>query len=177
MKKILAAIFTVLTVCSVTLAQDTTEETSTSSGNFGIGLGLDYGGIGAKASFLTSPKFALFAGLGYNFDGLGFNGGGILRLSPDKRVCPTLTAMYGYNAVIKITGDLEFSESYYGPSFGFGLEFHGRNNPSNFFNLELLVPVRNRDFKDDLDAFQNNPFIDINDPFPINISLGYHFGF
>ncbi len=71
--------------------------------NIGLGLGLDYGGIGGRFTVLTSQRFGLFAGLGYNLHGAELQWrGGVVRLAPDKRVCPTLHAMYGYNAVIVI---------------------------------------------------------------------------
>src|SRR5688572_16894378 len=65
---------------------------STSKANFGLGLGVDYGGIGGRFSFQASPAVALFAGLGYNLAGAGFNAGGIVRLAPEKRITPTLLA-------------------------------------------------------------------------------------
>lgn len=156
---------------------DTPQETPVQKGSFGIGLGMDYGGIGGKITVLPSKNFGLFAGLGYNLVGAGINAGVIARLSPDKRVCPYLTAMYGYNAVIKVTGDIEISEIYYGPSLGFGLEFHARRKPLNFFNLELLVPFRNSQFNDDMDVIESNPYIDVNDLWPVTFSFGYHWGF
>lgn len=171
MKRVLALIL-FATAFVAAVAQD-----DTSKGNFGIGLGLDYGGIGGKVTVLPSQKVGLFAGLGYNIVGVGFNVGGLVRFSPDKKVCPYITAMYGYNAVIKITGDIEKEETYYGPSAGFGLEFHGRNNPSNFWNVELLIPFRSSDYHNDLDDLQANPYIEMNDPWPIAICVGYHFGF
>ena len=35
----------------------------------GIGVGLDYGGIGVKAEYMATPAFSGFAGVGYNFVG------------------------------------------------------------------------------------------------------------
>jgi hypothetical protein len=154
---------------------------STSKANLGLGLGLDYGGIGGRFSFQPSSSLALFAGLGYNFAGAGFNAGGIVRLAPEKRITPTLLAMYGYNAVIVVKGDdfdeTVFSRTYYGPSFGAGVEFHQWHKRGNFFNLQLLVPVRSRKFHDDMDALKASEFIDINEPWPVTICLGYHWGF
>jgi hypothetical protein len=152
-----------------------------SKANIGLGLGLDYGGIGGRFSFQATPAFALFAGLGYNLAGAGFNAGGIVRLSPDKRITPTLLAMYGYNAAIIVKGDdfdeTVFSKTYYGPSFGGGVEFHSWHKRRNFINLQLLVPIRSSEFHDTMDALKADPFIEINEPWPVTISVGYHWGF
>ena len=175
MKQTVVALLLVAAVLK-TSAQDVQPAEKTSTGNIGLGLGLDYGGIGGRFSFLPSSSMALFAGLGYNFRGVGFNGGGIIRLSPKKRICPTLVAMYGYNAVIMVK-NYNFSKTYHGPSFGFGMEFHSWHNRKNFFNMELLVPVRSSQFHDDMDALKATEFIDIKEPWPVMLSLGYHLGF
>src|SRR5688500_2681995 len=72
--------------------------------NFGLGIGLSYGGIGARLEFLPVQNFALFAGAGFNFHKVGFNAGGIVRFLPEKRACPILMGMYGYNGVIVVVG-------------------------------------------------------------------------
>lgn len=155
-----------------------TDDDVYASSSVGIGIGFDYGGLGLKFSGAVSEPVALFAGLGYNFNGAGFNGGATFRLSPRKRIIPTLTAMYGYNAVIVVEdgyGNEDYSETFYGPTFGIGVEFHGKYRTKNFFNLELLIPIRSQkyhDKMDDLDTFG----VDINDLPPVGVALGYHFG-
>lgn len=180
MKKTIAAIVLVALVLDASAqAQEAQPVEKTPNMNIGLGLGLDYGGIGGRFTVLTSQKFGLFAGLGYNFHGAGFNGGGIVRLAPDKRVCPTLHAMYGYNAVILIKGNgysEDFKKTYYGPSVGFGLEFHSKYERANYFNLQLLVPIRSGEYHDDMDALKSSDNIEINEPWPVTISIGYHFG-
>lgn len=157
------------------VAQDEVDE---SKGDFGIGVGIDYGGFGGRFAFRTSPKFALLAGLGYNLNGLGYNFGGAYRFSPGKRTVPYLSAIYGYNAVIVIDGASQYNKTYYGPSLGFGLEFHSRRKPANYFNLELYLPFRPSEFTNDLNAIKNNPMFTLkSEPLPIGISLGYHWGF
>jgi len=42
---------------------------------FGIGTGLDYGGLGVKIEGTPIPYLGIFGGVGYNFRGLGLNGG------------------------------------------------------------------------------------------------------
>lgn len=87
--------------------------------------------------------------------------------------------MYGYNAVTIIEGNgysEDFKKTYYGPSFGFGVEFHGKYESANYFNVQLLVPMRSGEYHDDMDALKNSDSIEINEPCPVTISIGYHFG-
>ena len=82
--------------------------------------------------------------------------------------------MYGYNGVIKISGAWSFEETYYGPTFGVGFEF--RPQRKGYWNVELLVPIRSKDYHDDMDAIKNDPNIELkSEPLPIGISVGYHF--
>ncbi len=142
--------------------------------NAGLGLGLDYGGIGTRLSLTPQRGLALFAGLGYNFVGFGFNGGLSVRLLPDKQVSPTLLAMYGYNAVILVDGLSELNDAYYGVSIGAGVEFRSSRN-NNFWNLEILLPFRSQAFRDDWDAINQNPLIEVTNYLPVTFSVGYHF--
>jgi hypothetical protein len=143
--------------------------------DIGLGMGLDYGGFGGRITVLPSQHVGVFGGLGYALAGVGYNFGFNYRISPDKRVVPVLHAMYGYNAALKITGDFEVNKLYYGPSFGFGLNFKNRWVPKNFFNIELLVPIRDSQYERDL-QFYEDLGVSFNQTFPITITLGYHFG-
>jgi hypothetical protein len=143
--------------------------------NIGLGAGMDYGGFGTRITVLASEKLEFFGALGYNILGVGVNAGADLRLAPKSRICPYLGAMYGYNAVIKITGTDIYNQTYYGPTFNFGIEFWSGRKPS-FFNLELLLPIRSKEFHDDITSLKNNPAITFkNDLLPIGIGLGFHF--
>ena len=145
--------------------------------NIGLGGGIDYGGFGGRFTILTSERLEFFGALGYNLLGLGLNAGIDYRLAPKSRICPYFGAMYGYNAVIKITGAEMYNQTYYGPSWNLGLEFWSKRN-TNFFNLELLVPMRSSEYHDDIKSLKNNPSITFSsEPLPIAISIGYHFSF
>ncbi|MBL7845293.1 MAG: hypothetical protein KF846_14110 [Cyclobacteriaceae bacterium] len=143
--------------------------------SLGLGIGLDYGGIGGRATFSPIPSFGVFGSLGYAIAGVGFNAGLQYRISPDNNIVPVLTAMYGYNAALKVTGAFEVNELYYGPSLGAGVEFKSKRNTKNYFSLELLVPFRDSQFDKDRE-FYKNLGVEFNDVFPVTISLGYHFG-
>lgn len=141
--------------------------------NIGLGLGMDYGGIGAKLMITPAKSVGIFGSIGYNLNGAGYNGGIIFRMLPEKKVCPYLSAMYGYNAVIIVEGLKQANKTYFGPSFSGGIELRLANR--NFWNFGLLVPIRSTEFRDDFDALDNNPYIDITEPLPIAITVGYHF--
>jgi hypothetical protein len=145
--------------------------------NIGLGFGIDYGGFGGRLTCNMVPHFAFFGALGYNLVGLGYNAGATFRALPFSKVTPTLSVMYGYNGVIKISGAGHYNQIYYGPSLSAGLEFNSRKKPGNHFNLELVLPFRPKEFYDDYDMIKNDPNIEVyNEPFPVSFSLGYHFG-
>ncbi len=146
--------------------------------SFGIGIGQDYGGIGARFTYLANPHLGIYGSGGYALAGFGYNVGAMLRMQPAKKVVPTLNLMYGYNAVIVVQGASQFNEVYYGPTFGFGFISKNRNDPANYWHFELLFPFRSSEFDDDLNALKKNPAVQgIQDPLPLTFSIGYHFSF
>jgi len=156
-----------LALCSI--AQDASKT------NLGLGIGLDYGGIGTRFMFLPSERIGLFGGLGYNLATVGYNVGAQFRFSTEKRIDWFITGMYGYNGVIKVTGAIESNETYYGPTFGGGIELKSGRNDKSFWNFELLVPIRSSEFNDDLDNWKM--LADVTEPLPIAFSIGYHIRF
>jgi hypothetical protein len=166
-------ILSLLALTQVVHAQSEADEEEYSKTNIGFGIGLTYGGIGMRLSVLPARHIALFAAGGYNIDGLGYNLGTQIRIAPDKSAVPYFLAMYGYNSVIVVQGGEHLNGTYYGPSIGGGVEFHSRNQ-QNFFTAELLVPFRPAAFKEDMDALKNMPSIEIIEPWPVLIGVGYH---
>jgi hypothetical protein len=145
--------------------------------NVGFGGGIDYGGFGCRLTIVGSERLELFGAFGYNMLGLGINAGIDYRLMPRSRICPFIGVMYGYNAVIKVTGADQYNRIYYGPSLPLGIEFWSRRSP-NFLNLEVILPFRSSQFKLDYKHLQNLPnFISEYELLPIGISIGYHFTF
>ncbi len=132
----------------------------------GIGIGLDYGGIGAKLTINPLSPVSIFGGLGYNFDAIGFNGGLELNFSPQaKKGTGFLSAMYGYNAVLlQPSGSSRPAETFFGPSFGLGAKMRSVTG-ENFFIIQLIYPIRDQVFMNQAEK-----------PWPILFSLGYHFG-
>lgn len=142
--------------------------------NIGFGAGIDYGGIGTRATLMASERLEIFGAFGYNLLDVGFNCGVDIRLAPKSRVCPYLGAMYGYNAVIIVDGT-DDDKTYYGPSFNLGFQFWSARRPS-FFNVELIVPVRSEEYHNTMkDLKDNQGVVFETEPLPIAFSIGYHF--
>ncbi len=146
----------------------------------GAGLGLDYGGVGGRLTYIPGDdkktSFGVFFAAGLALNGFSYNAGLNFRIG-EKRLVPTISAMYGYNAVIKVIGAPQYDKTYYGPSVALGFENKTKNSDDNFIHVELIIPFRSAAFQNDLRALQSNPGIEINDPAPVLISIGYHFKF
>ncbi len=154
------------------------EEDNPLIGSFGLGFGQDYGGIGGRLTILTDQHIGLFASVGYIFAGAGYNFGTNIRFQPEKRNVPTFSIMYGYNAAIQISGAPQFDKIYNGVSIGGGFISKGLNNPKNYWHFELILPFRPSEFDTDFNALSSNSSIrGLQKPWPITISIGYHFCF
>ncbi len=157
---------------------DFEDESNIGNLHLGIGIGLDYGGIGGRLTFIpgdaSKSSVGIFVATGFALNGLGFNAGLNLRIG-QQRMVPTISAMYGYNGVIKVIGASQYDKTYYGPSVAIGFENKSRNSDDNYIHLELVIPFRSADFHNDIKALQNNPSIEISAPSPVLISIGYHF--
>lgn len=141
----------------------------------GLGIGLDYGGIGTRLTITPTSKFGVFLAVGYNLQKAGLNGGLTYKILPEKKVCPVVHVMYGYNAVIIVEGMERLNKTYYGLSMGGGIELNMRKS-KNYWSFELLYSLKSSEYERDWDYIQNNPSIEtFNDPLPITISVGYHF--
>lgn len=144
----------------------------------GLGLGLDYGGVGGRLTFVPGDadktSVGIFVATGFALNGLGFNAGLTVRIG-EQRLVPTISAMYGYNGVIKVVGAPQYDKTYYGPSVAIGFENKTRNSDDNYIHVELVIPFRSSAFHNDIKALQNTAGIEINDPSPVLISIGYHF--
>lgn len=148
------------------------------STTIGLGVGLDYGGIGANILYYPSEQIGLFGGIGYAFADAGFNVGAKYRLNSKKdspKVGPYFLAMYGYNAAIAVKNASKFNKVFYGPTLGFGLDFRPKDKSKNgYWSLALLVPIRNSDVDQYIDDLKNNEGIEFeNELLPIGFSIGY----
>ena len=128
--------------------------------NIGLGIGMDYGGIGGRITFLPVKRLAVFAGVGYALVDFGYNLGAQLRIMPDKNFCPIFGVMYGYNGIIKVQNASTYDKIYYGTSLSGGMEMH-LGGKQNFMNVELIVPFRTQAFYDDWDKLKQNSSVSI----------------
>ncbi len=151
-----------------------------SHGSFGLGIGVDYGGfVGGKLTLIPDRNvgFFLSAGVPYLLR-LAFTGGVVVRFLPNKKITPTASLMYGYNASIIVFDAPYNNKTYVGPSIGFGLENRSRQNPKNGFHFNLIIPFRSDEFDKDWASLKSKSNIRvISQPLPVLISIGYHFGF
>lgn len=179
MKRGLVGLFLCL-VATMAVAQDDGDseydenyefpETREVNVNIGLGFGIDYGLLGARLSFVPVKYLAVSAAIGYTFNGAGYNGGVFARMLPDKKVCPYLGAVYGFNTVYLASGGE--SKNYNGFTISTGIELHRRNKP-NFWNFGLNFPIRSQEFRDDEEVYKQDPGYVA--PSPVGITVGYHF--
>lgn len=142
--------------------------------SLGIGLGWDYGFLGARFTLPVSSGIGFFAGGGYTLVDFGYNLGAMAYLSK-KRAVPTISFMYGTNATIYVSGAPQLGKSFTGTTLGLGIMTKKRSKP-DYWHFQLLVPFRSSDF----DTYYNNlinsgAIQSYNKPLPVNISVGYHF--
>ncbi len=141
----------------------------------GFGGGLDYGGFGLNATVYPLYKLGIFAGVGYNLVDVGYNFGVKFRFSTKEefyKVTPFFTAMYGYNAVIKVVNYEKYNKIYYGPSCGMGIDVNLRSETRAFWTLAVLVPFRSPDVKDYIDLLEDRGVVFKQNLFPVAISIG-----
>jgi len=147
--------------------------------NFGIGLGFDYGGIGANLMAYPQRNIGIFVSGGFALAGFGYNAGIKLRFPSKKAsvVTPALLAMYGYNTAILITNNAQYNKLFYGPSFGAGIDIRSKKPSSEgYLSIAILVPVRNPDVQNYIDMLKNNYGASFaNSLLPVTFSVGYKF--
>jgi hypothetical protein len=180
MKKGLVLFFGFLCIAMQLNAQDSTAMKSYDKISLGIGGGLDYGGIGANFLVYPTKSIGLFAGGGYALAGFGYNAGIKVRFvskKPTAKWTPYLTGMYGYNAAVAVSGDLDFNKLYYGPTFGFGFDFKSSPNKKGYWSFALLVPIRDPAANDKIEDLEDQGAEFMTKLFPIGVSIGYRFIF
>ena len=147
-------------------------------GSAGLGIGLNYGGFGGKFGYNVADKVNLFTGIGYNLNGLGFNAGVAYDYFTINRTSFYFSGMGGYNAVTAVEGAPEYTETFYGISFGTGFKMESKSRSGNYWEFGIILPIRNRQYGNMLDDIRNDPrIVDFSEPWPILISVGYNAGF
>ncbi|MDM1046059.1 hypothetical protein HX004_14610 [Myroides sp. 1354] len=140
----------------------------------GLGLGLDYGGIGGKIEYLPVKNIGVFAGLGYNLEEAGWNIGASYKIKASERLSVNPTVLYGYNGVLKVDGASEYNMVSYGMSFGVNVDIHV-GKQGNKITTGFFIPVRSQKFRDNYDAVKDDPYISMdNELFPFTVGVGYN---
>jgi len=141
----------------------------------GLGMGLDYGGVGAKVEYLPVKNVGVFAGLGFNLLSVGWNVGATYKIMPDKKVSINPMVFYGYNAVSKVSGAPNYDMTSYGVTFGANVDIK-MGKQGNKLSAGIFVPVRSEKFMDNYDAMKNDPRVFLESSLiPVTIGVGYNF--
>ncbi|WP_300601336.1 hypothetical protein [Niabella sp.] len=176
MKKIIITVAAFFSLCNVSDAQDEKYDPQTEKINLGVGMGFDYGGLGANLLVYPQKNIGVFAGGGYALAGFGYNVGvkGRFFLKEGSAVSPFLMGMYGYHTAIRVENNTALNKLFYGPTFAAGIDWRVGRLRKNYLSIALTVPVRNGDEKTYRDALVNNHGAQFeNDFLPVGLSLGY----
>lgn len=143
----------------------------------GLGLGLDYGGIGVNLTLYPQKNIGIFGSCGYALAGIGYNFGVKFRLVSEvkpRAVVPYATCMYGYNASVVVLNSLKYNKLFYGTTVGLGINF--KTNPSKraYWSLAVLMPLRDSEVNDYIEDLEDNHNMEFNNELmPVLISIGY----
>lgn len=124
----------------------TKKNTFSIEANIGLGMGLDYGGIGVNILIYPHKNIGAFGSFGYAIAGLGWNAGIKTRLSAKNYfINPYLVAMYGYNTAVYFKNMPALSQTFNGLSFGLGVDISLSKSGKVKLQLGLLIPIRTSD--------------------------------
>ena len=147
--------------------------------SIGIGIGQEHGGFGVNLTAYPIRSIGIFGGLGYNMVGAGYNIGLKFRLisaKPTAKVTPYAVAMYGYNAVIKVTGASQYDKIFYGPTFGAGIDYKSYSKSKIYYSFGINVPIRGTEVDEYMDDLTNNHNVEFKTGlFPITFTIGFKY--
>lgn len=154
----------------------------THSIDFGLGFGLDYGGLlGFQFGVTPIKHLTFFGSVGYYLLQVGWNFGMKGLLTPKSTrhaVRPYFKAMYGSNSIIIADGTEKYDKIYKGVTVGLGFEFRFGKKKMNGLDLDLNVPLRSGEFWYDFNTMKNDPTMEVTQgPMPVAFSIGYHHEF
>jgi hypothetical protein len=172
--KIARIIFLSFSLLVITLPADSQ---ALEKSDLGAGMGIDYGGFGTRLTYTPIERVGVFGSLGYNLNSVGYNFGAQFRIPVKKRFMGYLTAMYGYNAVLKVEGFVnESGYTYYGPSVGIGVQWKLSSRKNLWLNLEGILPFRPQSFSDAIHDLRSIGY-EVQEPGDFGFSLGLHYRF
>ena len=142
----------------------------------GLGLGLDYGGIGANILMYPHRNVGFFLGLGYNFVKAGVNTGIKTRIivgNSRNNVGISALAMYGYNASIAIRNRPDLNKVFHGFSLGIGIDYKPWAGTDDYAFTGIYVPVRKPEVKEYIDNLKGSGVQFDRELSPVLIAIGY----
>jgi len=177
MKKLIIVVLVLLLCAGIEAnAADADSVKHILSHHVGAGLGLPYGGIGGRYVFSPINSLSLTAGVGYNLLDVGYNVGIIGSLPLASRLRGYLFGMFGTNAVIRVEGAANTSESYTGFSLAVGVNLMSKGKTAGYWDFGIIVPFRSSQFNDDWDDIKNSGLYQVKiDPWPVLLTVGYNF--
>ena len=132
----------------------------------GLGIGLDFGGIGARLDLFPVEHVSVFGGAGFLPGSLfGYNAGVQVIPVPKWKDALFLCGMYGINTVIIGETRPEKNDLLTGFSYGIGTRISNKAR-TGVWKLSLLFPVRTGEAADLEDHYSL---------LPVAVSFGYHF--
>jgi hypothetical protein len=171
--------------------------------SLGIGLGMDYGSIGANLIIYPRKYLGLFAGIGI-ITGLNplfsnstnyvvgpvFNVGTKFRLvfnDTPRKLTPFALVMYGYNASVYYTNihlhllsgaqttEENYNRIFYGPTLGIGFDYRSNTTRRSYLTVAFLIPIRNNsEINIYINDLNSNHGADEKNNFlPVELSIGY----
>jgi len=174
-----------LLICFVLLStqlkaqQISSVQVQTDKISIGVGIGQEHGGFGINLTAYPIRNIGIFGGLGYNMVGAGYNIGLKFRLIPVKptaTVTPYAVAMYGYNAVIKVTGASEFDKIFYGPTFGIGIDYKSYSKSKIYYSFGINVPIRVPEVDEYMDDLKTNHNVEFKSGLiPVTFTIGFKY--
>jgi len=147
--------------------------------SIGIGIGQEHGGFGANLTAYPLRSIGIFGGLGYNMVGAGYNIGLKFRLvsaKPTAKVTPYAVAMYGYNAVIKVTGASQFDKIFYGPTVGIGIDYKSYSRSKIYYSFGINVPIRGPEVDEYIEDLKTNHNVEFKTGLiPVTFTIGFKY--
>jgi hypothetical protein len=143
--------------------------------SLGIGIGLDYGGIGFNIAAYPGKYIGIFGGGGWALAGPGYNVGVKLRFDSisSPKASAFVMGMYGYNAAIVVSNAPSANKLFYGSTVGLGVDFANRREGRGHWTIALLVPIRDSGVNEYINLLKSSGIKFNNSLLPVTISIGY----
>jgi hypothetical protein len=149
------------------------------AGSVGLGLGLDYGGIGVNLQACLGNSFALSAGVGNSFAGLGYNVGIKVKKNAEKAtngLLPYATLLYGINSIIYVQNMGSYNKMFAGVTPGLGLDIRLSKRSLSCLSIGLIFPIRKPQVQQYIDELKSKGVVFGKQLQNVAISVGFRFG-